>query len=82
MLSLKLLNYFHDYKHKNKILITQSSHLDTKLITQLRKNFNLNNHLQLPNTVLFETSGTYINTEGNINKMSKIIAPLGQVKND
>jgi len=82
LLSLKLLNYFHDYKHKNKILITQSSHLDTKLITQLRKNFNLNNHLQLPNTVLFETSGTYINTEGNINKMSKIIAPLGQVKND
>lgn len=82
LLSLKLLNYFHDYKHKNKILITQSSHLDTKLITKLRKNFNLNNHLQLPNTVLFETSGTYINTEGNINKMSKIVAPLGQVKND
>jgi len=82
LLSLKLLNFFHDYKHKNKILITQSSNLDTKLITQLRKNFNLNNHLHLPNTVLFETSGTYINTEGNINKMAKIIAPLGQVKND
>jgi NADH-quinone oxidoreductase chain G len=82
LLSLKLLNYFHDYKHKNKILITQGSSLDTKLIIQLRKNFNLNNHLHLPNTVLFETSGTYINTEGNINKMAKIIAPLGQVKND
>ena len=82
LLSLKLLNYFHDYKHKNKILITQGSNLDTKLIVELRKNFNLNNHLHLPNTVLFETSGTYINTEGNINKMAKVIAPLGQVKND
>ena len=49
---------------------------------KLRKSFNLNNHLHLPNTVLFETSGTYINTKGNINKIVKVITPLGQSKSD
>jgi NADH dehydrogenase/NADH:ubiquinone oxidoreductase subunit G len=82
LLSLKLLNFFQDYKHNNKILITQSSNLDTKLIAQLKKSFSLNNHLHLPNTVLFETSGTYINTEGDINKVTKIVTPLGQAKSD
>jgi len=82
LLSLKLLNFFQDYKHKNRMLITQSSNVDTKLLVQLKKSFSLNNHLHLPNTVLFETSGTYINTEGQINKITKVIAPLGQVKSD
>ena len=82
LLSLKLLNFFQEYKRNNKILVTQSSNLDTQLIAQLKKSFNLNNHLHLPNTVLFETSGTYINTEGDINKVTKIITPLGQAKSD
>ena len=82
LLNLKLLNFFQDYTHNNKILITQSSNLDTRFTAQLRKSFNLNNHLHLPNTVLFETSGTYINTEGSVNKVTKIITPLGQTKSD
>lgn len=49
---------------------------------QLKKGFKLNNHLHLPNTVFFETSGTYLNTEGNIRKATKVIKPLGQTKND
>jgi NADH dehydrogenase/NADH:ubiquinone oxidoreductase subunit G len=53
-----------------------------KLITQLRKSFNWNNHIHLPSTVLFETSGTYINTEGDINKVTKIVTPWGQTKSD
>ena len=82
LLNLKLLNFFQDYKCNNKIIITQSSHLDTKLLIKLKKSFNLNNHLHLPNTVLFETSGTYINTEGNFNKVTKIVTSLGQTKSD
>ena len=82
LLSLKLLNFFQEYKRNNKILVTQSSNLDTQLIAQLKKSFNLNNHLHLPNTVLFETSGAYINTEGDINKITKIITPLGQTRSD
>jgi NADH dehydrogenase/NADH:ubiquinone oxidoreductase subunit G len=82
LLNLKLLNFFQNYKHNNKILITQNSDLNLNLFTQLKKGFNLNNHLHLPNTVFFETSGTYINTEGNINKTVKIVTPLGQAKSD
>lgn len=82
VLNLKLLNYFQVYTHKSKLLISQNSNLDRKLTIELKKNFNLNNHLHLPNTVLFETSGTYINTEGSINKVTKIITGLGQTKSD
>ena len=82
LLSLKLLNFFKHNKSNNKMLITQSSNLNVKLITQLKKSFNLNNHLHLPNAVLFETSGTYINTEGDVNKVTRIVTPLGQTKSD
>jgi len=82
LLSLKLLNFFQDCKGNSKILITQSNHLNTNLITQLKKGFNLNNHLHLPNSIFFESSGTYLNTEGIIKKVTKIIKPLGQTKND
>lgn len=82
LLNLKLLNLFQGYKHDIKILITQSSVLDTKLITGLKKGFNCSNHLHLPNTVFFETSGTYITTEGNVNKVSRIVKPLGQTKDN
>jgi len=77
-----LLNIFKDFTHNNRILITQNNHLNTKLVTSLKKGFSLNNHLHLPNTVLFEESGTYINTEGVINKTPKIITPTGQTKSD
>lgn len=82
LLNLKLLNFFQYYTCKNKMLITQNSNLDTKLITHLKKGFNFKNHLHLPNTVFFETSGTYMTTEGNVNKVTKIIKPLGQTKDD
>lgn len=81
-LNLKLLNIFQNFKGNNRMLVTQNSTLDTKLIAQLKNGFNLNNHLHLPNTVFFETSGTYISTEGVVNRITKIVKPLGQTKND
>jgi len=82
LLNLKLLNFFQNYKHKNKLLITQDSNLEVTQLAKLKKSFDATNHLHLPNTVFFENSGTYINTEGNINKVVKIITPLGQAKSD
>jgi len=81
LLNLKLLNFFQHYP-KTKILITQSSNLNIKLERCLKKGFNFSNHLHLPNTVFFETSGTYMNTEGNIKKIVKTIKPLGQTKDN
>lgn len=82
LLNLKLLNLFQSHRCENKILITQSSSLDNKLVIELKQGFHWNNHLHLPNTVFFETTGTYINTEGNVNKITRIIKPLGQTKNN
>merc|ERR1739838_1037358 len=82
LLNFKLLNFFKYNNFNNQLLITQNNNLDIKLITKLRKSFGLNNHLHLPNTVLFETSGTFINTEGTINKITKVVTPLGQTKSD
>lgn len=82
LLNLRLLNYFQGYNLENNLLITQSSSLNTKLISQLKKGFFLNNHLHLPNTVFFETSGTYMNTKGHINKLNRIIKPSGQTKDN
>ena len=82
LLSLKLLNFFQDYKSNNKMLITQNNRLNIMLVTQLKNNFNLNTHLHLPNAVFFEDSGTYLSTTGTVCKTAKIIKPLGQTKND
>lgn len=82
LLSLKLLNFFQSDIYTSKTLITQNSKLNVKLATQLKKSFNLNNHLHLPNTTLYETSGTYMNTRGDVNKVVKVITPLGQSKSD
>jgi NADH dehydrogenase/NADH:ubiquinone oxidoreductase 75 kD subunit (chain G) len=82
LLNLKLLNLFQDHTLENKILITQKSNLDTKLIAELKKGFNWNTHLHLPTTVFFESSGTYINTEGNVSKVSRVVKPLGQTKDN
>jgi len=82
LLSLKLLNFFQNGNSNDKMLITQTSSLDTKLIMRLKKGFNFSNHLHLPNTVFFEASGTYLNTEGSICRVAKVVKPLGQAKSD
>ena len=82
LLNLKLLKFFYEYKTINKFLITQNSINNTKILTKLKKNFNIKNHIHLPNSVFFETSGTFLNTEGHFNKVTKIVASLGQTKND
>lgn len=82
LLNLKLLNYFYNYKNNNKLLVTQGNNIEEKLITQLKKNYNFQTHIHLPNEVFFETSGTYINTEGTKNKIFKTVKSLGQGKSD
>ena len=82
LLNLKLLNFFQNYEHKSKLLVTQNDTIKTKTVTQLKKGFNFRNHIHLPNTVFLETSGTYINTEGSVNKTTKVITSLGQTKSD
>ena len=82
LLNLKLLNFFQNNTKTNKLLITQSNVLNTQLNLQLKKNFKFNNHIHLPTTVFFETSGTYLNTVGDITKTTQIVTSLGQTKSN
>lgn len=82
LLNLKLLNFFQNNENTKKLLITQNSTLETKKMTAFKKSFNLGNQVHLPNNVFFEVSGTYINTNGNINKMTKVIGSSNQTKSD
>lgn len=82
LLSLKLLNFFQNYKLENKLLITQNSTLEAKTIASLKKGFDISNHMHLPNAIFFETAGTYINTEGTVNKVAKVVTSSGQTKSD
>ena len=82
LLNLKLLNFFQDSEHTSKLLITQNNTLEMKKIAMFRKNFYLENQIHLPNNVFFEVSGTYINTNGKINKTTKVITSLNQTKSN
>lgn len=82
LLNLKLLGFFKKNSHENKILVTQSTILENKILSDLKKNFKVQKHLNLPNTVLFETSETFLSTDGNIKKTIKVMSPTGQVKSN
>ena len=82
LLNLKLLNFFQNFENTNKLLITQSNTLETKKLIVLKNNYQLNTQIHLPNNVFFEVSGSYINTNGKVNKMTKVITSFNQTKSD
>lgn len=82
ILNLKLLNFFQNTAVTNKLLITQNKALESVKTAIFKKNFGCSNQIHLPNSIFFETSGTYINTTGNINKVVKVITPLTHIKSD
>ena len=82
LLNLKLLNFFQNFEDSNRLLITQSNTLETKRLALFKNNFHITNQVHLPNNVLFETSGAYINAHGRVDKTTKVIRPLNQTKSD
>ena len=82
ILNLKLLCFFKKHQHGNTLLITHTNILENSFITQLKKNFKTQKHVNLPNTVFFETAETYLNAEGSIKKTTKIVSSTGQAKSN
>lgn len=82
LLNLKLLNFLQKYKTTSKMLVTQTNTLDTQLMSKIKKSLDVRTHLHFPNSNFFETTGTYINTEGNFIKTSKAVTSFGQIKTD
>lgn len=82
LLNLKLLNFLQKDKVASKMLVTQTNTLDTQLMLRIKKNLNSQTHLHFPNSNFFESTGTYMNTEGDFVKTTKAVTSFGQIKTD
>jgi len=82
ILELKLLNYFYVADNSNLVLIEQNS--IPSGLTNLKTNnyYNIYSYLFLPTNVFYETSNTYINTEGLVKKTLKSISTTYDTKSD
>ena len=80
ILNLKLLNYSFNKEWKSndkfypKMLIEQNNGILNKNLTPYISTYNVYNYLNLPNTTFFESTGTYLNTEGIFKKNFKFIS--------
>jgi NADH dehydrogenase/NADH:ubiquinone oxidoreductase subunit G len=82
LLELKLFEYFYVTEKFNRVLIDQNNILSG--LTNLKKNklYNAYSYLFLPTNVFFETSNSYINTEGLIKKSLKSVSTTYDTKSD
>ena len=80
IIELKLLRYINNEQIENNFVIEQSSFLSK--LTNKKSNFNSYITFNLPNTVFFESSGTYYTTEGIFKKTFKIISSFKQSKSN
>ena len=76
---------FRNYTHKNKVwpnyCLEQNSGIKSNLITHT-KDFNLYNYINLPNSSFFESTGTYLTTNGYFKNNIKFISSSNQIKED
>merc|ERR1711862_449901 len=81
IVELKLIK---NYKKviENKLLINQHNLFTTQSLNYIKKAFNLNLFLNLPNKVFFETSEMFINNEGILKKKIKVLNNLNNSKSN
>lgn len=82
IIELKLLNYFQAENCHNQILLEQNSENLPNQNTFFNKIKTTYPLINLPNNIFFETSGSYLNTEGIFKKSLKIIPSLHKSKED
>jgi len=82
ILNIKLLNYFKTNCNYPKFFINQNFNTANKNLTYFNKQFQIYNYINLPNSVFFESTGTYINTEGIFKKNIKFLPIQKQVRED
>lgn len=81
LLELKLLEYFNVADNFNLILVDQNSIPSGLIGLNNYKHYNVYSYLFLPTNVFFETTNTYINTEGLVKKTIKSV-PTYDTKSD
>jgi len=84
IINLKLLNYFNEIAVAKtpKFYIEQNNGFPLTISKQFLKSYNVYHYINLPNNVFFESTGTYLNTEGVFKKTIKFIPTIKQTKED
>merc|ERR1712238_120487 len=81
IICLKLLNYF-STNSSPKLIVEQSNGIISKHYNALLKSYKTYNYINLPNSVFFESNGTYLNTEGIFKKNIKFLSTVKQARED
>jgi hypothetical protein len=82
ILELKLLDYFYVAENFNFVFIEQSSIPSSFINLKTNNHYNIYSYLFLPTNVFYETTNTFINTEGLVKKVLKSISTTYDTKSD
>ena len=82
LIKLSLLNYVNKNKNWPNYCFNQSFGLEYNSSKYLQTTNNLYNYINLPNNTFFESTGTYLNTEGQFKYNVKFISTNNQSKED
>ena len=82
LIKLKLLNYLPKNNNWPNYCLDQNFGLKSTGTKLLQENNNVYNYINLPNNSFFESTGTFINTEGILKNNIKFISTSNQTKED
>jgi anaerobic selenocysteine-containing dehydrogenase len=82
IIGLKALNYFNLSSVAPGFCVEHNNSMASKVPESFLSAFSVYNYVNLPNNVFFETSGTYLNTQGYFKKSVKFIRSQKQTKDD
>jgi NADH-quinone oxidoreductase chain G len=82
IINIKLLKYLELSNLLPKFCIEQNNGLTMNNLSDLKSQYKIYNYINLPNNVFFETSGSYLNTEGVFKKTVKFVSTNKQTKED
>lgn len=82
LLELKLLNFLEIENTFPNLLIEQNNGFVNKLVYNSNKLLNTSIYLNLPNNTFFESTNTYVNTEGLLKQNIKFLSSFKQSKDD
>jgi NADH dehydrogenase/NADH:ubiquinone oxidoreductase subunit G len=82
LVELKILNYLKEENTKFKILIEQNNIINSEFYEKVKRDYKIYNLINFSNNVFYETSGTYINSEGIIKKTMRVVSSSKKSKDD
>ena len=82
IINLKLLKYTDGLKIRPMFCLEHNNSMITNISKSLLSNYSVYNYINLPNNTFFESSGTYINTQGFFKKVFKFLPSVKQTKED